>query len=83
MAKSVSKLEVSGYVITAGGWFVRDIKNEAPLLGSLSLATIYPSKEIAQDIVSKFIQRQNLLSDTSIIKRTFKVVSLNELNTNL
>ena len=82
MAKNEFKPEVSGYVITAGSWFVRDVKNEAPLLGSLSLATIYPSKEMAQDMVSRFIQRQNLLSDTSI-KRTFKVVSLNELNTNL
>ena len=79
MAKNESKPEVSGYVITAGGWFVRDVKNEAPLLGSLSLATIYLSKEIAQDMASKFIQRQNLLSDTSI-KRVFKVVSLNEFN---
>ena len=69
-------------ISTTGGWFVRDIKNEAPLLGSLSLATIYSSKQEAQDIVSRFIQRQSLLSDTSI-RREFKVVSLNELNTNL
>lgn len=82
MAKHELKPEVFGYVITAGGWFVRDIKNEAPLLGSLSLATIYSSKQEAQDIVSRFIQRQSLLSDTSI-RREFKVVSLNELNTNL
>jgi uncharacterized protein YfcZ (UPF0381/DUF406 family) len=77
MAKKLPEVTNAGYVISGGAWYVRDIMNGSPRLSSLGLATVYSTEQEASDALSE-IKSLEAAAKANSIKRTYKVVSLNE-----